>query len=74
MKTKGKKEIIIVNGTYNEKSLPGKDRKYALYLNFYKSAKVETDFKESTFMKLCEKLYLAIVLLFSIDLFKEKIL
>ncbi len=40
------------------------DRKYALYLNFHKSATVKTDFKESTFMKLCEKLYLAIVLLF----------
>ena len=47
-----KKEIIIVNGSYNEKSFSPEriDRKYALDLNFHKSAKVKTDFKESTFM------------------------
>ena len=46
------KEIIIVNGSYNEKSFSPEriDRKYALDLNFHKSAKVKTDFKESTFM------------------------
>ena len=52
MKTKRRKEIIIVNGSYNEKSFSPEriDRKYALDLNFHKSAKVKTVFKESTFM------------------------
>lgn len=52
MKTKREKEMIIVNGSYNEKSFSPEriDRKYALDLNFHRSAKVKPDFKESTFM------------------------
>ena len=52
MKTKREKEIKLVNGTYNEKSFSPEriDRKYALDLNFHRSAEVKPDFKESTFM------------------------